>query len=351
VSLGVAEDLNAAYQYTMKGNAVAVVSDGTAVLGLGNIGPYGALPVMEGKAMIFKEFAGINAFPLCLNVTDIESVVSVVKAVSPGFAGINLEDISAPRCFEIERRLAEELDIPVFHDDQHGTAIAVLAALQNALIKVEKELSSVRIVIAGTGAAGVACIKTLIEAGATDIITCDRTGTIFQGRTEGMNPAKEEIARLTNYDSLRGSLLDMLKGADVFIGLSSGNLLQPQDLKVMAKDAIVFALANPVPEVDPWDALDYAKVVATGRSDFPNQINNALVFPGLFRGALDSRATKITSEMRMAAAKAIAGFVKEEELSELYIVPGIFNRDVCPTVAAAVAQAAEKSGAVRPLAR
>ncbi len=347
ISLAVADDPNLAYQYTMKGNAVAVVTDGTAVLGLGNIGPYGALPVMEGKAMIFKEFAGINAFPICLNVQDVDSIVSVVKAVSPAFAGINLEDISAPRCFEIEKRLTEELDIPVFHDDQHGTAIAVLAALQNALIRVEKELSAVRIVIVGIGAAGVACIKTLMEAGATDIIACDRTGTIFQGRTEGMNPAKEEIARLTNRENLACSLPDMLKDADVFIGLSSGNLLQPHDLKLMAKDPIVFALANPIPEVDPWDALDYAKVVATGRSDFPNQINNALVFPGVFRGALDSRARRVTSEMRIAAAKAIAALVKEDELADQYIIPGIFNRDVCPTVAAAVAKAAKESGAAR----
>ncbi|MBI5248480.1 MAG: NAD-dependent malic enzyme [Desulfomonile tiedjei] len=345
VSLAVAKDIKAAYQYTMKGNSVAVITDGTAVLGLGNIGPYGALPVMEGKAVIFKEFAGINAFPLCLNVTDVESIVSVIKAVSVPFAGINLEDISAPRCFEIERRLNEELDIPVFHDDQHGTAIAVLAALKNSLIRVEKELADVKIVISGTGAAGVACVRTLLEAGVKDVVCCDTHGAIYVGRSEGMNPVKEEIAQLTNPRGLKVNLKGLLEGADVFIGVSAGNLLKPSDLKVMAHDAIVFALANPVPEVDPWEALDYARIVATGRSDFPNQINNALVFPGIFRGALDARAKKITSEMRIAAAAAIADLVDPDDLADQYIIPGIFNREVCPAVAKAVRQAAEKSGA------
>jgi len=346
ISLAVATDSAAAYKYTIKGNSVAVVTDGTAVLGLGNIGPVGALPVMEGKSVIFKEFAGVNAFPICLDVTDVEAIISVVKAISPIFAGINLEDISAPRCFEVERRLSEELDIPVFHDDQHGTAIAVLAALQNALRQVNKDLSAVRIVVSGTGAAGVACVRTLLETGATHVICCDRTGAIYSGRTEGMNAVKEEIAELTNREGLHGDLKQVLEGADVFIGVSAGNLLEPEDLKVMADQAIVFALANPVPEVDPWEALDYARIVATGRSDFPNQINNALVFPGLFRGALDVRAKKINSAMRIAAAEAIAGLVSSEELSDQYIIPGIFNRQVCPAVAGAVAEAARRTGAV-----
>jgi malate dehydrogenase (oxaloacetate-decarboxylating) len=345
VSLEVAKNLKAAYQYTMKGSSVAVVTDGTAVLGLGNIGPLGALPVMEGKAVIFKEFAGINAFPLCLNVTDVDSIVSVVKSISPPFAGINLEDISAPRCFEIERRLNEELDIPVFHDDQHGTAIAVLAALKNSLIRVQKDLADVKIVVSGTGAAGVAIVRTLLDAGVNDVVCCDTRGAIYVGRLEGMNSVKEEMARLTNPRGLKGHLKGLLEGADVFIGVSGANLLHPVDLKAMAPRAIVFALANPVPEVDPWESLDYAQIVATGRSDFPNQINNALVFPGIFRGALDARAKKITVEMKLAAAAAIANLVLPDELGDQYIIPGIFNRDVCPAVAKAVKEAAEKCGA------
>ncbi len=346
VSLAVAHDMLAAYKYTMKGNSVAIVTDGTAVLGLGDIGPFGALPVMEGKSMLFKEFAGINAFPLCLNVKDPDEVISVVKAVSPAFAGVNLEDISAPRCFEIEKRLCDELDIPVFHDDQHGTAIAVLAALQNALVQTHKELGNVRIVVSGTGAAGVACVKILLEAGAKCVIPCDRSGAIFPGRKEGMNPVKEKLAVLTNPKGGSAPLKECLVDADVFIGVSSGNLLMPSDLKVMAKKPIVFALANPVPEVDPWEALDFAPIVATGRSDFPNQINNALVFPGMFRGALDARARKITSAMRMAAASAIAQLVPSEQLADQNIIPGVFNRDVAPAVAKAVAKAAVESGAV-----
>jgi malate dehydrogenase (oxaloacetate-decarboxylating) len=346
VSLAVARDTLAAYKYTMKGNSVAIVTDGTAVLGLGDIGPFGALPVMEGKSMLFKEFAGINAFPLCLNVTDPEDVISVVKAVSPAFAGVNLEDISAPRCFDIEKRLSDELDIPVFHDDQHGTAIAVLAALQNALLQTRKELGNVRIVVSGTGAAGVACVKILLEAGANCVIPCDRNGAIFPGRKLGMNPVKEELAALTNPKGGSATLRECLVDADVFIGVSSGNLLVPSDLKVMAERPIVFALANPVPEVDPWEALDYAPIVATGRSDFPNQINNALVFPGIFRGALDARARKITSAMKMAAAEAIARLVPREQLADQNIIPGVFNREVAPAVAKAVAKAAVESGAV-----
>ena len=340
----IARNPREAYTYSLKGNAVAIVTDGTAVLGLGNVGPIAALPVMEGKAMLFKEFAGINAFPLCLSVSEIEDIVSVVKAVSPVFAAINLEDISAPRCFEVERRLSEELDIPVFHDDQHGTSIAVLAALRNALKLVGKRLGDTRIVVCGTGAAGVACIRTLMDAGVRDILCCDTCGILYPGRPENMNSVKEELARVTNASGRQGSLKDALVDADVFIGVSAGDLLAPEDLEVMAENAIVFALANPIPEVDPWAALDYARIVATGRSDFPNQINNALVFPGMFRGVLDARARRITREMRLAAATAIAGLIPDQELSDQHIIPGIFNKDVCRAVANAVADAAAFSG-------
>ncbi len=346
VSLATSHNVKNAYKYTMKGNAVAIVTDGTAVLGLGAIGPLGALPVMEGKALLFKEFAGINAFPLCLNVTDIDAIIAVCKAIVPNFAGINLEDISAPRCFEIERRLAEEVDIPVFHDDQHGTAIAVLAALHNALHRVKKKLEDVRILISGTGAAGVACVHILLEAGAKHIIACDRTGALYPDRPKGMNSVKRELAEITNLDRKQGKVNELLEGMDVFIGVSGSNLLQPEDLKVMAEDAIVFALANPDPEVDPWGALEYARIVATGRSDFPNQINNALVFPGIFRGALDSRARTINSAMKTAAARAIADLVKKEELADQHIIPSIFDPAVCPAVAKAVAQAAKDTGVV-----
>ncbi len=346
ISMAIANNPEEAFKYTIKGNTVAIVTDGSAVLGLGNIGPLGALPVMEGKSMVFKEFAGINAFPICLNVSSPDEIVATVKAISPVFAAINLEDISAPQCFEVEKRLAEELDIPVFHDDQHGTSIAVLAALRNALKRVGKRLSEVRIVVSGTGAAGVACIKTLIEAGAVSILCCDRSGALYPGRAEGMNAIKQEIALLTNPEGSQRPLKEALIGADVFIGLSAGNLLEAKDLEVMAPKSIVFALANPVPEVNPWEALDYAQIVATGRSDFPNQINNALVFPGIFKGALSVRAKKITREMRLAASSAIAGLIAEDELADQNIIPGIFNKSVCPAVAAAVANAATSSGAL-----
>src|SRR5271157_3100910 len=346
ISLAVADDAELAYKYTMKGNSVAVVRDGTAVLGLGNIGPSGALPVMEGKAVLFRKFAGINAFPICLNITDPDSIVSVVKAISPAFGGINLEDISAPRCFEIERRLTEELDIPVFDDDQHGTAIAVLAALYNALLLVKKQLNEAKIVISGIGAAGIACIRILRSAGATDITSCDRLGVIYPGREEGMNPVKEELARLINPQGKKGGLKEALTGADVFIGVSSGDILAPSDLSIMAHEPIVFALANPMPEVDPEGAKDYASIVATGRSGFPNQISNILVFPGMFRGALDARARRITPAMNLAAARAIAGLVPLDELSEGYIIPTAFHTEVSRTVAHAVTTAANESGAV-----
>jgi malate dehydrogenase (oxaloacetate-decarboxylating) len=345
ISMAVAKDLAKAYRYTMKGNSVAVVTDGTAVLGLGDIGPIGALPVMEGKAVLFKRFAGINAVPICLSVTDPDSIVSVVKAISPAFGGINLEDISAPRCFEVEDRLKQELDIPVFHDDQHGTAIAVLAALSNALSLVGKRLNEARIVVSGAGAAGVACIKILLDGGAANVVVCDRKGAIYKGRRHDMNPIKEHLAEIVNADNERGSLKKVLKGADVFIGVSVGDLLAPADLKVMAKDPIVFALANPIPEVDPEGAQHYTRVIATGRSDFPNQINNVLVFPGVFRGALDARARTINAAMKLTAAMAIASLVPPEELSEDYIVPGPFHERVCQTVAEAVSRAASRSGA------
>ncbi len=344
VASSVAKNPEEAYTYTLKGSTVAIVSDGTAVLGLGDIGPLGALPVMEGKSMLFKEFAGINAFPICLNVHSVDEIVAAVKAISPVFAAVNLEDISAPRCFEVERRLTEELDIPVFHDDQHGTSIAVLAALRNALKRVNKRLGDTRIVISGIGAAGVACINMLMEAGARDIVCCDTAGALYAGRQENMNPVKEQVSRLTNPEGIEGSLLDCLAGADVFIGVSSGDLLQPKDLAVMAPNSIVFALSNPTPEVNPWEALDYAQIVATGRSDFPNQINNALVFPGVFRGVLDVRARRITREMRLSAAAAIASLIPDDELADQNIIPGIFNKNVCSAVAVAVANAAAFSG-------
>ncbi len=344
ISTAIANNSDLAFKYTMKSNSVAIVTDGSAVLGLGNIGPLGAIPVMEGKSMLFKEFAGINAFPICLNVSTTDEIVAVVKAISPVFAAINLEDISAPRCFEIEERLTGELDIPVFHDDQHGTSIAVLAALRNALKRVEKRLSEIRLVVSGTGAAGVACVKTMLEAGARHILCCDSNGALYPGRAEGMNPIKEELALLTNPEGIQVPLKEALEGADAFIGLSAGNLLEPKDLAVMAPRAIVFALANPIPEVNPWEALDYAQIVATGRSDFPNQINNALVFPGIFKGALSVRARKITREMRLAASVAIAGLIPDDELEDQYIIPGIFNKAVCPAVAEAVANAAAFSG-------
>jgi malate dehydrogenase (oxaloacetate-decarboxylating) len=347
ISLAVANDIERAYKYTMKGNSVAVVTDGTAVAGLGNIGPTGALPVMEGKAVLFRKFAGINAFPLCLNVTDVDAIVSLIKAISPAFGGINLEDISAPRCFLIERRLTEELDIPVFHDDQHGTAIAVLAALYNSLLLVKKQLSEVKIVVSGTGVAGIACINNLLAAGATNITACDRVGIIYPGRQEGMNEVKEELARLINPHGRKGVLKVALVGADVFIGVSSGDILVPSDLSAMAHESVVFALANPIPEVDPEGAKEYAAIVATGRSDFPNQINNVLVFPGMFRGVLDARARRITAAMNLAAARAIAGLVPLDELSEGYIIPTPFHTEVSQTVAKAVSAAVYESEPAR----
>ncbi|MHB0998019.1 MAG: malic enzyme-like NAD(P)-binding protein [Armatimonadota bacterium] len=347
VSQAIAEDPNLAFTHTIRRNMVAVVSDGTAVLGLGNIGPLGAMPVMEGKAMLFKEFGGVDAFPICVNTQDPDEIVSIVKAISPTFGGINLEDISAPRCFEIEDRLCEELDIPVFHDDQHGTAAVVLAALINASKIVKKEISSMTAVVSGAGAAGIACTKALLALGIADAIVIDTKGAIYQGRTEGMNSAKEWLASNTNKNGFKGVLKDALCGADLFLGVSGPGLLKGEDLKVMAKDAIVFALSNPVPEVMPEEAVPYVRVMATGRSDYPNQINNVLCFPGLFRGLLDSGAKKVTQDMVIAASKAIAAQVQPDEMHENFIIPSVFNQRVAPAVAQAVGRVAVESGLTR----
>jgi malate dehydrogenase (oxaloacetate-decarboxylating) len=350
VSSAIAEDPSKVWSLTIKQNTVAVVSDGTAVLGLGDIGPEGALPVMEGKAVLFKEFGGVDAWPVCLATKDVDEIVRTVTAIAPVFGGINLEDISAPRCFEVERRLRETLDIPVFHDDQHGTAIVVLASLLNALRVVGKELESVRIVITGVGAAGTAVTKTLLAAGARDIVGCDREGALFRDRP-GLTPAKAEYAELTNPRGLRCSADEALEGADVYLGLSSPGAVSAEAIRRMADRAVVFAMANPIPEVMPEEIEGDVEVIATGRSDYPNQINNVLAFPGVFRGALDVRASEITSEMEVAAARAIAAIVKSEELEADYIVPSVFNREVAPAVAEAVAEAAERSGVARRRAR
>ncbi len=342
------DDPDKAFQYTIKRNTVAVVSDGTAVLGLGDIGPRAAMPVMEGKAMLFKEFAGVDAFPICLDTRDTDEIVAAVRAIAPGFGGINLEDISAPRCFEIEDRLKASLDIPVFHDDQHGTAVVVLAALLNALTLTAQRIDDVRIVIVGLGAAGVAVTKILLAAGARHIIGCDSRGALHAGREdfldETMHPVKRELALLTNLEQRVGGPAEVLEGADLFIGLSGARVLPASALAAMNPNPIVFAMANPDPEVSPEDAAAYARVVATGRSDYPNQINNVLCFPGVFRGALDVRATAITEEMKMVAARAIADIVSPDELREDYIIPSVFNREVVGAVASAVADEARKTG-------
>jgi malate dehydrogenase (oxaloacetate-decarboxylating) len=346
ISSAIAADPAKAWALTIKQNTVAVVSDGTAVLGLGDIGPEAALPVMEGKAMLFKEFGGVDAFPLCLATKDPDEIVAVVTAVAPVFGGINLEDISAPRCFEIERRLRETLDIPVFHDDQHGTAVVVLAALLNALRVVGKRMEDVRVVVTGVGAAGVATSRMLAAAGVTDIVGCDRRGCLYRGR-EGLDEVKAEYAEWTNPRDVRGSADDALAGADVFVGLSGPGAVSAEAVRTMADGAIVFAMANPTPEVVPEQIEDRVAVVATGRSDYPNQINNVLAFPGIFRGALDVRAARIDEEMKLAAAHAIAAIVEPDELAPDYVIPSVFNRAVAPAVAAAVAEAAERSGTAR----
>lgn len=349
ISMATHKEPNRAFALTARKNLVAVVSDGSAVLGLGNIGPLGAMPVMEGKAVLFKEFGGVDAFPICVSTQDTDEIVNVVKAIAPTFGGINLEDISAPRCFEIEDRLKAELDIPVFHDDQHGTAAVVLAALFNAVKVAGKDISALKVVISGAGAAGVACSKAFLAVGVADVILCDREGAIYKGRTKNMNVAKEWLAENTNKSGFKGSLKDALKGADLFLGVSGPGLLKGEDLKVMAKDAIVFALSNPVPEVMPEEAAPYVRVMATGRSDYPNQINNVLCFPGLFRGLLDAFATTVTQEMIVAASRAIASVIPEDELTAEYIIPSVFNKAVAPAVAKAVGDVAREQGVVRDI--
>jgi len=347
VCMAIHHDKEKAYRFTIKRNSVAVVTDGSAVLGLGDIGPEAAMPVMEGKVMLFKEFANIDAFPICLATKDTEEIIKTINNISPAFGGINLEDISSPRCFEIEERLKQELDIPVFHDDQHGTAVVVLAALFNAVKVVGKQLERLNIVISGSGAAGTACCKILKEVGITNIIVCDREGIIYKNRKEHMNPVKVWISENTNPAIIKGCLSDAMEGADVFIGVSAPNLITVDDIKKMATDPILFVLANPEPEIAPEDASPHVRILATGRSDYPNQINNMLCFPGLFRGLLDSRARTVNEEIKLAAAKAIASMVDENELSEDYIVPSIFDRRVVTTVASDVSDAAYRTGVAR----
>lgn len=332
----IAQDKEAAYKYTMKANTVAVVSDGSAVLGLGNIGPYAAMPVMEGKAVLFKEFGGVNAVPICLDTQDTEEIIKAVTWLAPAYGGINLEDISAPRCFEIEERLKEILDIPVFHDDQHGTAIVVLAGIINALKVVGKQKENCKVVVNGAGSAGVAITRLLLTYGFTNVIMCDKVG-IVDTTTKGLNWMQEKMAKITNPNHETGSLADALKGADIFVGVSAPNIVTPEMVASMAKDSILFAMANPVPEIMPNVAKAAgAKVVGTGRSDFPNQVNNVVAFPGIFKGALEGRATQITEEMKLAAANAIAGLVPDDELNEDNIMPEAFNPKVAELVAEAV---------------
>ena len=332
----IAQDKEAAYQYTMKANTVAVVSDGSAVLGLGNIGPYAAMPVMEGKAVLFKEFGGVNAVPICLDTQDTEEIIKAVTWLAPAYGGINLEDISAPRCFEIEERLKELLDIPVFHDDQHGTAIVVLAGIINALKVVGKQKEDCKVVVNGAGSAGIAITKLLLTYGFTNVILCDKVG-IVSTSTEGLNWMQEKMAKITNPNQETGSLADALKGADIFVGVSAPGIVTPEMVQSMAPDSILFAMANPTPEIMPDVAKAAgARVVGTGRSDFPNQVNNVVAFPGIFKGALEGRATQITEEMKLAAASAIAGLVPEDELSEDNIMPEAFNPKVAELVAEAV---------------
>ncbi|CAH0203826.1 NADP-dependent malic enzyme [Peribacillus sp. NPDC101481] len=336
------------YDYTMKGNTVAVISDGTAVLGLGNIGPEAAMPVMEGKAVLFKSFAGVDAFPICLKTTDVDKIVETVKLLEPTFGGVNLEDIAAPNCFEIEERLKKEMNIPVFHDDQHGTAIVTVAGLVNALRLVNKSMSEIKVVANGAGAAGIAIIKLLYSYGVRDIIMCDTKGAIYEGRSTGMNDTKEQVAKVTNRNKVSGPLETVIQNADVFIGVSAAGALTKEMVSSMNRDAIIFAMANPDPEIMPEDAKAAgAKVVGTGRSDFPNQVNNVLAFPGIFRGALDVRATHINEKMKVAAVQAIAGLIQEHELNEDYVIPAPFDERVAPAVAAAVAKAAMETGVAR----
>jgi malate dehydrogenase (oxaloacetate-decarboxylating) len=347
----IAADRSKAFEFTIKRNTVAVVSDGSAVLGLGDIGPEAAMPVMEGKAMLFKEFADVDAFPICLDTRDPDQIVEAVRLMAPTFGGINLEDISAPRCFEIEQRLKDEIDIPVFHDDQHGTAVVTMAALFNALKIVGKRLEDLRVLVVGLGAAGVAVTKMMLESGVTQVIGCDRQGAISTGRSDyesgEMSGIKRWYAENSNPERLEGGPADVIEGCDLFIGVSGPGIIEAEDLAKMADDAIVFAMANPNPEVMPEEAGPYVRIMATGRSDYPNQINNVLAFPGIFRGALDAGAPRITEEMKLAAAHGIAGVVAPDDLSEDYIIPSVFDRDVAPAVAQAVIDEARRDGIAR----
>ncbi len=347
VCMAIHQDPGKAHQLTIKKNTVAVITDGSAVLGLGNIGPAAALPVMEGKAALFKEFAGVDAFPICLDTQDSDEIVRTAKYIATGFGGINLEDISAPRCFEIEERLQKEVDIPVFHDDQHGTAVVVLAALLNGLRIVKKKLRDLKIVVSGVGASGIACTKILMAMGARNLIGLDTKGALYRGRTENMNAMKEWYVQATNPHNLKGDILQVIAGADMFLGLSGPGSLPLKALRKMARDPIVFAMANPIPEIMPEEAAPYVRVMATGRSDYPNQINNVLCFPGFFRGLLEARASHVNQPMKIAAAKAIASLVSHRELSEEYIIPSVFDTRVAPAVAAAVARAAYQTAAAR----
>ena len=346
--LEIQKDVNKSYELTRRWNMCLVVTDGSAVLGLGDIGPEAGMPVMEGKCVLFKAFGDVDAFPLCIKSHDVDEIVNTIYMISGSFGGVNLEDISAPRCFEIEKKLKEKCDIPIFHDDQHGTAIITLAGLTNALRVVGKKKEDVRIVMNGAGAAAISIARLLLKAGCRNITLCDRKGAIYEGRQEGMNPVKEEMSKATNREKKAGSLADMLVGADVFIGVSAPGAVTTEMVKTMAKDAVIFACANPTPEIFPEDAkAGGAKVIATGRSDFPNQINNVLAFPGVFRGAFDVRAKDINDEMKIAASEALAGLITDEELSADYIIPKAFDKRVGPAVAKAVAEAARKTGVAR----
>ena len=346
--LEIQKDVEKSYELTRRHNLCLVVTDGSAVLGLGDIGPEAGMPVMEGKCVLFKAFGDVDAFPLCIKSHDVDEIVNTIYLISGSFAGVNLEDISAPRCFEIEKKLKEKCDIPIFHDDQHGTAIITLAGLTNALKLVGKKKEEVKVVVNGAGAAAISITRLLLTAGVKNVTLCDRKGAIYEGRAEGMNPVKEEMAKVTNLEKKSGSLADMLVGADVFIGVSAPGMVTPEMVKTMNKDAIIFACANPTPEIFPDDAkAGGARVIATGRSDFPNQINNVLAFPGIFRGAFDVRAKDINDEMKLAASKALADLITDEELSEDYIIPKAFDPRVGKAVAAAVAEAARKTGAAR----
>lgn len=346
--LEIQKDVNKSYDLTGRSNMCLVVTDGTAVLGLGDIGPEAGMPVMEGKCVLFKAFGDVDAFPLCIKSKDVDEIVNTIYLISGSFGGVNLEDIAAPRCFEIEKKLKEKCDIPIFHDDQHGTAVITLAGLTNALKVVGKKKEEVRIVMNGAGAAAIAICRLLLKAGFTDVTLCDRNGAIYEGREAGMNPIKEEMAKITNKEKRQGALKDVIVGADVFIGVSAPGAVTTEMVKTMAKDAIIFACANPTPEIFPGDAkAGGARVISTGRSDFPNQINNVLAFPGIFRGTFDVRAKDINDEMKIAAANALANLITEEELNEEYIIPKAFDKRVGPAVAAAVAQAARDTGVAR----